>query len=77
MAAVFGWVAFGPGPRQFSSTPSLPFGTKRKQSGELSGRIAFGIATVFMVAAFGASGAIGIRRLWREYRRSRPNDAAE
>ena len=75
LAAVFGWVAFGSGPRQFTSTLAMPFGTTQRQSGALSGRIVFGIATIAILAVFGAGGAVGIRRLWREYRGSRPNGA--
>jgi hypothetical protein len=65
MSAVFGWVAFGPGPRTFSSTLSLPFMTKQWLSGELTGRIAFGIATVLMVLMWIACGVVGVKRLLR------------
>ncbi len=68
MAAVTGWIAFGSGPRAFTSTLSLPFFTKRYQSGQLSGRIMFGISTVLLVLMFCASGAIGLRRLWWKWR---------
>jgi hypothetical protein len=64
MAAIAGWVAFGSGPRSFTSTVSLPFYTSTRRGGELGGRIAFGISTVLLVLAFAASGAVGLRRLW-------------
>jgi hypothetical protein len=74
LAAIAGWIAFGPGPRVFTTTFSIPFVARRYQSGELSGRIVFGFSTVLLVAAFGASGAAGLRRLWREWqaRTNRP-----
>ena len=65
MTSVFGWVAFGSGPRHFSSTVALPFVAVRQQSGELSGRIAFGVATVLMAFMFLACTYVGIERLWR------------
>jgi hypothetical protein len=69
LAAITGWIAFGSGPRRFTSTVSMPFYTNRHQTGELSGRIGFGLWTVLLVVAFGASGVLGVRRLWREWRR--------
>jgi hypothetical protein len=73
MAAVFGWVAFGPGPRQFSTTIALPFYTSHSHSGELTGRIAFGFSTVLLALMFVACGITGVRRLMRF--RSAPTDA--
>jgi hypothetical protein len=75
-AAVVGWVAFGPGPRAFTTTLSMPFFTKQYQGGELPGRIAFGFGTVMLVMMFCASGVIGTRRLWREWR-ARTSPAAQ
>jgi hypothetical protein len=63
MTSVFGWVAFGSGPRAFSTTIVLPFWYSNGESSELSGRIAFGVATVLMAAMFVALGVIGVRRL--------------
>jgi hypothetical protein len=63
--AVFGWVAFGPGPRAFSSSLALPFISKRWVSSELSGRLAFGAGTLVMVFMFIACGVVGLRRLRR------------
>ena len=69
MAALFGWVAFGSGPRQFSSTLSIPFiGGLSWLSGEMSGRIAFGAADVLLWLMFFACGALGIKRLWIAHR---------
>ena len=48
LALPFHWVAFGPGPRAFSGSFSLPFLWISRRSGELSGRIAFGIGAVVM-----------------------------
>ena len=65
MASVTGWIAFGPGPRHFTSTLTLPFLPLRWQSGELTGRIGFGISTVLLVLMFVACGVSGARRLRR------------
>jgi hypothetical protein len=72
LAAIAGWVAFGPGTRAFTTTFSVPFVSTRSRGGEASGRIAFGISTVILVIVFGASGAAGMRRLWREWRAGAP-----
>jgi hypothetical protein len=64
LGAVAGWVAFGAGPRQFTTTLSLPFlGPHRSRGGELSGRIAFGAMAVVLAILFVASGVVGVRRL--------------
>ena len=68
LAAIAGWVAFGPGPRAFTTTFSLPFVATRSRGGETSGRIAFGISTVILVIVFVASGGVGPHRLWCEWR---------
>lgn len=47
-ALPFHWVAFGPGPRAFSGGVSLPFVTISRRSGELSGRIWFGVFAVLV-----------------------------
>jgi len=66
MTAVFGWVAFGSGPRAFSTTVVLPFWYSNGQSSELSGRIAFGIGTILMALMFVACGIVGVRQLQRQ-----------
>jgi len=65
MTAVFGWVSFGSGPRRFTSTLWLPFMTRSWVSGELSGRIVFGAATLLMAFMFVACTIVGIERLRR------------
>lgn len=65
MAAVFGWVAFGPGPRRFTSTITLPFMPLRWRSGEWTGRAAFGAFSLLLVLMFVAGGISGVRRLRR------------
>jgi hypothetical protein len=47
-AVPFHWVAFGPGSRAFSGSMSLPFLTISRRSGELSGRIWFGVFAVLI-----------------------------
>ena len=65
MVAVFGWVAFGGGPRRFSMTISLPFVSRAARSSDWSGRVVFGGATVLLAAMFIASSIVGAERLWR------------
>ncbi|HSU94145.1 MAG TPA: hypothetical protein VLI43_10585 [Gemmatimonadaceae bacterium] len=65
MFALFAWVAFGPGERQFSSSISLPFWSGSDHSSERSGRIAFGIGAGFMGLFLVVSVVSGARRLWR------------
>ena len=65
MIAIFGWVAFGSGPRRFSSSISLPFVSQRWSSGEISGRTLFGAWTVFMIVFLVGCTVAGVRRLWR------------
>jgi hypothetical protein len=55
LAAPFHWVAFGPGPRQFSGSFSIPFLTIRHGSGEWSGRAMFGLGSLMMDAILIAS----------------------
>jgi hypothetical protein len=71
MLAMSGWIAFGPGERRFSSTISLPFVWGRRGSGEVSGRIAFGVGTVMIAVMFVAFGISGVRRLIRASREGR------
>ena len=68
MIALFGWVAFGPGPREFSETVAIPFLGAQRRSGELTGRIAFGFGTVLLVVAFVGCGVTGVKRLFRTHR---------
>lgn len=65
MTTMAGWIAFGPGERHFSMTIALPFVARSSQSGELSGRIAFGVATVLLVAMTFGLGWAGVQRLRR------------
>jgi hypothetical protein len=69
MTAVFTWIAFGPGERNFSTTVALPVIVHRGSSDDTSGRVMFGIGAVLMwifLLTFGVSGA---RRLVREARK--------
>ena len=50
LAAIFDWVAFGPGERHFSGGLSFGGASMRAASGETSGRLAFGIAAVLLDA---------------------------
>ena len=50
MGAMATWIAFGRGERHFSQTVVLPFTAYHAGSGELSGRIAFGIAALLIWA---------------------------
>ena len=62
LTAIAAWIAFGPGPRQFSVT-GLPFlGPK---GGETIGRVAFGIGAILSATVFVAFAVVSIRRLRR------------
>ena len=50
LAAVFNWVAFGPGPRAFSGGISIPFVSVSGPQSEWSGRVAFGAGAVLIDA---------------------------
>jgi hypothetical protein len=50
LGAVFNWVAFGPGPRSFGGSVSIPFVSVSGPSSEWSGRIAFGAVAVLIDA---------------------------
>jgi hypothetical protein len=66
-AAPFHWIAFGPGPREFSTTLSIPFLSTRTGAPGLSGRIAFGLGAVVIDAILVAA----VIRLVRAGRRER------
>jgi hypothetical protein len=61
MAAIFGWIAFGSGPREFSIM--LPFVGTRPAQGEIVGRTLFGIAAALAVALLIAVTIRTIRRI--------------
>jgi hypothetical protein len=65
MTTMTGWIPFGPGERHFSMTVALPFIARVSESGELSDRIAFGVATVLLVAMTSVLGWTGVQRLRR------------
>jgi len=73
LAAPFHWVAFGPGPRQFSTTASIPFLTVHKTGGSMGGRIAFGIGALLMDAILIGS----VVRLVRQMRQPSGDAALE
>jgi len=50
----------------------MPFYASRQQTGEMSGRIAFGLSTTLLVVVFFAAGADSVRQLWRQWRKIRP-----
>jgi hypothetical protein len=68
LTALSGWVAFGRGPRAFSTTVALPFYVRHNaNAGELSGRIAFGAGAILLAAMFCACATVGVRRLTRAW----------
>ena len=62
MAAVFSWIAFGPGERHFSTTISIPFVAWRP-SGDTMGRWAFGIVAVLIWTVITFAIVVSMRRL--------------
>lgn len=71
MTAIGGWIAFGPGDRQFSTSIDLPFVSRQSSGSGLSGRIAFGIGAVLTAAFFFALVFKAARQLSRARRASR------
>ena len=65
MTTIFGWIAFGPGERHFSSSFSLPFVSKQWGSSDASGRILFGIVAAVSFAIFVRGAFVGARQLRR------------
>ncbi len=50
MAVMATWIAFGRGPRHFSTTISLPFLVYQPKNSDLPGRVGFGIAALLIWA---------------------------
>ena len=63
MAAIFNWVAFGPGPRHFSGSISIPFVSISGPQSEWAGRAAFGLVAVMMDLFLGWMIVRGLRDL--------------
>jgi hypothetical protein len=57
MTAVFGWVAFAPGERRFST--NIPFLPPRAV--EVLGRLAFGVSTVLLLGILALFAIVGAR----------------
>ncbi|MEO8432123.1 MAG: hypothetical protein ABI592_11490 [Acidobacteriota bacterium] len=74
-AAPFHWIAFGPGPRQFSSSLSIPFLTTRHASSGLSGRVMFGIGALLIDAILVAA-VVGFMRTGRARREGASRESA-
>jgi hypothetical protein len=64
-AAPIHWVAFGPGPRQFSTSFGLPFFAVHRTGGSAGGRIAFGVAALLIDALLVACVARLVRQMLR------------
>ena len=68
LAAVFNWIAFGPGERRFGGGIALPFVSVSGPSSEWTGRVAFGIGAVLVdlflvwILARGLRDLVGRRR---------------
>ncbi len=63
MAAVFNWIAFGPGERRFSGGLALPFVSVSGPASEWTGRVAFGIGAVLVDVFLVCMTARGLRDL--------------
>lgn len=64
-AAPFHWIAFAPGPRQFSTTISIPFISVRQSGGGLGGRFMFGIGALLVDAILVAAVVRLVRQIER------------
>ena len=58
MAVMATWIAFGRGPRHFSTTISLPFLVYQPKNSDLPGRVGFGIAAL-LIWAIVIAGTVG------------------
>lgn len=65
-AAPFHWIAFGPGPREFSSMVSIPFVSVRQGSAVSTGRILFGAGALLIDAILVAAAIRLLRAPGRE-----------
>jgi hypothetical protein len=63
MAALAGWIAFGPGERRFGLTISLPFITISDAADEITSRIAFGVWAGVAAILFAIFAGRGARRI--------------
>ena len=65
MTVIAGWIAFGPGPRHFTTTLIVAFlpVSRRWGSDEWTGRVAFGTGSVLMAVMFVAYAVAGVRRI--------------
>ncbi len=62
LAAIIGWIAFGPGERHFSTSINLPFLSPNGVSGEWIGRAAFGIGTLMVAGMAVAIVVMALRK---------------
>jgi hypothetical protein len=65
LAAIAGWVAFGPGEREFSTSVDLPFYSNRGKSTGWGGRALFGIGAILVGIMAIAVVVAGFRRTKR------------
>ena len=65
MAAIFTWVAFGPGPRHFSVSVGMLFWTRTSGGGDAVGRAAFGFGAV-LFWLFAVAFVRDAARRWRK-----------
>jgi hypothetical protein len=63
LAAIFTWIAFGPGPRHFSVSVGM-FWTRTSGAGDTAGRVAFGVGALlsWLIAAMFVK---DVARRWR------------
>ena len=61
-AAISGWIGFGPGEREFSSSVSLPFWNSEGQGSASLGRAAFGFGSILCAAFAIAVAFAGLRK---------------
>jgi hypothetical protein len=61
-ASIAGWIGFGPGEREFSSSVSLPFWSSEGRGNVSLGRAAFGLAAILCAAFAIAVAFAGFRK---------------
>ncbi len=65
LAAITGWIAFGPGEREFSMSIDIPFYSSASKSRGLAGRVLFGFGAIMAAVMAIAVAVSGLRQLRR------------
>jgi hypothetical protein len=70
LLAIFSWIAFGPGERQFTTVVWWPWAVDRAEASEQQGRTIFGAAAIVIGVFLVAGTVAGVRRIRRAAHRN-------